>query len=120
MPDAPDVHLAAELISFAITGADQGFGVLVVSHGSSAFAKRKENEDVEIIGTACVNNLISDGFKARNLGIPAQCFMLDYCGCKNHWHKEGFPTEINIGQLNHILGINKLRINEGLTGISGS
>ena len=97
---SPDcrVHQLTEM------GNEQGFGVLIISHGSSAFAKRKENEDVGIIGIACINNLISGGFKAKDLGIPAQCVILDYCGCKNHWHKDGIPTEININQLKKILG----------------
>lgn len=86
-------------------GKEQGFGVLIISHESSAFAKRKEDEDIGIVGIACVSNLISGGFKAKDLGIPAQCVILDYCGCKNHWHKEGFPTEININQLKRIMGV---------------
>ncbi len=88
-------------------GMKLGFGVLVISHESSAFAKRRENEDVGIVGVACINNLISGGFKAKDLGIPAQCILLDYCGCKNHWQKEGITTGINIDRLMQVLGTGK-------------
>lgn len=86
-------------------GEERGFGVLVISHESSTFARRKENEDVGIVGIACVNNLVSGGFKAKDLGIPAQCVLLDYCGCKSHWQRNGFPTEINVDRLMQVLGV---------------
>jgi len=30
--------------------------------------------------------------------------LLDYCGCRYHWHKQGIPTDINLRQLLHVLG----------------
>lgn len=89
-------------------GEKCGFEVLIVPHESSISASRGENpligEDTGVIGIACVLNLISGGWMLRDMDIPAQCVLLDYCGCKNHWSQEGFPTEINIDQLKRILG----------------
>jgi hypothetical protein len=80
-------------------GEEYGFEVYMIPHESSAFSKELLIPgEVGIIGIACVLNLMAGGWRAKSLGIPAQCVLLDYCGCKNHWHKEGFPTDINIEQ----------------------
>lgn len=90
-------------------GETYGFDVIVVPHESSISAgvtkSRLIGEDTGIVGVACVLNLLSGGWALQEMNIPAQCVFLDYCGCKNHWHKEGIPTEINVNQLKHILGI---------------
>ena len=57
------------------------------------------------MGIACVSHLISGGWKAKSLGMPPQCVLLDYCGCRKHWHERGIPTDINFGRLLEILGI---------------
>lgn len=88
---------------------EHGFDVVTIPHKSSISAGRDENsfleKDVGVIGVACVLNLISGGWMLKEMEIPAQCVILDYCGCKNHWSKEGFPTSINIRQIKTILGI---------------
>jgi hypothetical protein len=90
-------------------GKKYDFEVVIVPHGSS-LSKVGSNgsyfdAEVGAIGVACVLNLISGGWMLQGMGIPAQCVLLDYCGCKKHWHKEGIPTEININQLIKALGI---------------
>ena len=82
-------------------GDKHDFEVYIISHESSAFSKSsKEDRDaLGIIGVACISNLIAGGWKADSLGIPAQCVLLDYSSCKNHWDNEGFPTTINVNQL---------------------
>ncbi|WLD29947.1 MULTISPECIES: DUF116 domain-containing protein [unclassified Clostridioides] len=62
-------------------------------------------EDVGIIGVACVLNLISGGWKVKNFGFVPQCVVLDYCGCKNHWHEKGIVTDINVDRLLYTIGI---------------
>ncbi len=90
-------------------GDKRGFEVYIVSHESSAFSKSTEEDrnELGIIGVACVSNLIAGGWKAGSLGIPAQCVLLDYSSCKNHWDREGFPTSINLNQLMRILNTDK-------------
>lgn len=101
----------AECNVFRLTkmGQEHGFRVEVVSHESSISKNRTEhsafNSDTGIVGVACVLNLISGGWLLDSMGIPAQCVLLDYCGCRNHWSREGIPTGINMEQLKRVLGI---------------
>lgn len=87
-------------------GEKYNFDVKIIPHESSAFSKDTTGHGaIGIIGVACVLNLISGGWKAKDLGFVPQCVLLDYCGCSNHWHEEGFPTDINMSQLKRILNI---------------
>ena len=60
-------------------------------------------------GVSCVLTNISGGWETRALGTPAQGVLLDYCGCSWHWHEKGIPTDVNVGQLLHVLGIDQDR-----------
>lgn len=92
-------------------GKENGFDVQVMSHESSISANRANkvnlNSNTGVVGVACVLNLISGGWLLDSMDIPAQCVLLDYCGCKNHWSREGIPTEINVEQLKSVFGISK-------------
>lgn len=82
------------------------FEVLIIPHESSAFKNVKFHYgEVGIVGVACVLNLMSGGWKARRLNLVPQCVILDYCGCKNHWHDEGVVTNININKLRKIFRV---------------
>lgn len=59
--------------------------------------------NIAVIGVACALHLISGGWMLSHQGIAAQCVMLDYCGCKAHWHHEGLPTSLSLRKLTHIL-----------------
>ena len=95
-------------------GDEYGFEVYIVSHESSAFSKstKKDRDELGIIGVACVSNLIAGGWKAVSLGIPAQCVLLDYSSCKNHWDEEGFPTSINLNQLMNLISMERSEIKD--------
>lgn len=56
-----------------------------------------------IVGISCALNLLSGGWMLAERDIPAQCVVLDYCGCKSHWHAEGMPTAIDINELKRVL-----------------
>jgi hypothetical protein len=90
-------------------GRKNGFAVHVLSHESSISKNRQQpeylNSKTGVVGVACVLNLISGGWLLDSMGISAQCVLLDYCGCKNHWSREGIPTEINEAQLLQVLGL---------------
>lgn len=90
-------------------GREYGFDLHVVSHESSISKTRERpdflNRDTGVIGVACVLNLISGGWLLDDMGISAQCVLLDYCGCKAHWSREGIPTQINLDQLERVLGL---------------
>jgi hypothetical protein len=90
-------------------GRKFGFTVHLVPHESSVFSgdagKKLIGEGVGIVGIACVSNLVSGGWKAKGLGLPPQCVLLDHCGCRKHWHSQGIPTDINLGRLREVLAI---------------
>ncbi len=93
-------------------GRKFGFGVFLVPHESSVFSgdagRTLIGEGAGIVGVACVSNLISGGWKAKGLGLPPQCVLLDHCGCRKHWHDQGIATDINMGQLRNVLGLSLL------------
>ncbi|MTI56284.1 DUF116 domain-containing protein [Geosporobacter ferrireducens] len=82
------------------------FRVMVVLHESSISAYNRKDtlfdSHTGVIGVACILNLISGGWMLKDMGIPAQCVPLDYCGCKKHWHDKGIPTCINFKKLQEI------------------
>ncbi len=87
---------------------DADVSVYIVPHESMLFKKGAENilgTDVGLVGVACPLHLISGGWKSKGMGIPAQCVLLDYCGCKNHWDEEGIPTDINYERLEEIMDL---------------
>ncbi|MFO7445713.1 MAG: DUF116 domain-containing protein [Ignavibacteriaceae bacterium] len=87
-------------------GEKDNFKVYIIPHSSDFsqwLRERGVNSGVGTVGVACINNLISGGLELKSLDIPAQCVLLDYCGCKNHWDKEGIPTDLNINQLKTIM-----------------
>jgi hypothetical protein len=87
-------------------GDQKHFEVYIVPHESSAFTEstEKERKQLGILGVACVSNLISGGWKADSMGIPAQCVLLDNCGCK-HWTKENIKTDINQKKLIELIDL---------------
>ena len=79
------------------------FKVYTIPHESLLFNMYdEENNQVGIIGIACVLNLISGGWKALRLGFNPQCIVLDYCGCSNHWMKKPIMTNINYNRLKEL------------------
>lgn len=66
---------------------------------SSQFTKwlkmYQDNDNVALVGVACVLNLLTGGYEMKNLGLASQCVFLDYCGCQKHWHQDGIATDLN-------------------------
>lgn len=88
------------------TAQSEGLEVYIIPHESMLFTGSQMNsstDEVAIIGVACVLQLIEGGWKASSLGLPAQCILLDYCGCKSHWDSEGIITDINYNKLKEII-----------------
>ncbi len=92
-------------------GRKSGFGVFLVPHESSVFSgdagRQLIGEGAGIVGIACVSNLVSGGWKAKGLGLPPQCVLLDHCGCRKHWHEQGIATDINMSRLMQVLDIKR-------------
>lgn len=79
--------------------------ILIVYHESELYKSeyKSENENVGIVGIACVLNLISGGFKAKRIGYIPQCVVLNYSGCTNHWTTNKMPTAIDESRLSKLL-----------------
>lgn len=87
-------------------GRETGFTALLIPHASIAFDRRNAADmpgETGIIGVACLLNLISGGYRAKELGFEPQCVLLNYAGCVKHWHPEGIATSIDLNQLQQIL-----------------
>ncbi len=92
-------------------GKKVGFDVSILPDDLSIFSsgavKSVDDEAVGIVGVSCVLTNPSGGWETKDMGVPAQGVLLDYCGCRYHWHKEGIPTDINTGQLLQVLGFSR-------------
>lgn len=66
----------------------------------------KENNG-GLVGVACALNLIKGGYELKKMNIPSQCVFLNYCGCKEHWHKTGIPTSLDLNRLERVLSLEK-------------
>lgn len=88
---------SCKINQYSKLGERNNFKVSIIHHQSNAFKGREiEKDSIGIIGVTCVLNLIAGGLNAKDLGFVPQCVLLDYCGCREHWHKEGISTNINI------------------------
>ncbi|MFH1195751.1 MAG: DUF116 domain-containing protein [bacterium] len=86
-------------------GKKNDFDVYVIPHASdlTLWAPRKDSPVRGVIASACVTTLVEGGWELKRYGVPAQCVLLDYSGCRKHWCAEGIPTSLNINELKRIL-----------------
>ena len=82
-----------------------GFEVYIVPHASdlSLWSSNENGERRGVIASACVTTLVEGGWELKRYDVPAQCVLLDYCGCKKHWHHEGMQTALNVRELKRII-----------------
>jgi hypothetical protein len=90
-------------------GKKNNFDVYIIPHASdlSLWSPKKDQPKRGVVASACVTTLVEGGWELKRYDVPAQCVLLDFCGCKKHWHKKGFPTELNIRELKRILSTNR-------------
>lgn len=88
--------------------------VILVPHTSSIASTKTDNslftDQSGVIGVSCVLNLISGGWMLEEKGVIPQCVLLDYCGCKNHWHDKGITTCLNVRLLMKVIDTNHIRL----------
>lgn len=83
--------------------------ICIIKHSSEfseILKKWKNQNNIGLVGVACILNLMEGGYQMIEYNIPSQCVMLDYCGCKNHWYKNQEATNLNIEKLKKILNKN--------------
>lgn len=87
------------------TGIRENFEVYIIPHASdlSLWSPAKRKESLGIVASACLTTLVEGGWELKRYNVPAQCVVLDFCGCKKHWHKDGITTQLNVGELKRIL-----------------
>lgn len=80
---------------------DPIYDVYIIPHASdlSLWSPKPGRPLRSVVASACATTLVEGGWELKRYNVPAQCVLLDYCGCKKHWHTEGFPTAFNMKEL---------------------
>lgn len=86
-------------------GVNKNFVVYVIPHASdlSLWAPKVGSVRQGVVASACLTTLVEGGWELKRYGVPAQCVLLDYSGCKKHWHREGIATALNRNELLRII-----------------
>jgi uncharacterized protein len=88
-----------------VLGLKQNFDVCVMPHSTdlSRWAAEPGAPSSGVVGVACLSVLVQGGWELKRYNVPAQCILLNQCGCKKHWHHLGFPTELDMQELKRIM-----------------
>ena len=86
-------------------GLRQNFQVCVLPHSTdlSRWAAKPGAPSSAVVGVACLSVLVQGGWELKRYNIPAQCVLLNECGCKKHWDRKGFSTELDVRELKRIM-----------------
>jgi uncharacterized protein len=96
---------ACHINQIRMLGLKQNFQVMVLPHSSdlSRWAAKPGAPSRGVVGVACLSVLVQGGWELKRYDVPAQCVLLNQCGCKKHWDREGFPTELDVRELKRIM-----------------
>lgn len=88
-----------------LMGLDNDFEVFVIPHASdlSLWSLKEGEPRCGVVASACVTTLVEGDLELKRYGVPAQCVLLDYSGCKKHWHPEGKATSLNHCDMERVL-----------------
>lgn len=91
-----------------VIGKNKNYETYVIPHASNLALWSSENGGQKrgVVASACVTTLVEGGWELKRYGVPAQCVLLDYSGCKKHWHPEGIVTSLNKHELERIVSKN--------------
>lgn len=80
-------------------GIEYNFSVVIVAHSSDLSVTGKSDPaQTGFVGVACAATVIAGGLVLTEKGFPAQCVMLDQCGCR-HWCHKAVTTHLNLSEL---------------------
>lgn len=87
------------------TGKRNNYNVMVIPHSTdlSQWSAKPGEPLTGVVGIACVSVLVQGGWELQRNNIPAQCVLLNECGCKKHWHPTGFPTAVDVRELKQVM-----------------
>ncbi|MGE5314237.1 MAG: DUF116 domain-containing protein [Acidobacteriota bacterium] len=87
------------------TGLRHGFEVAVIPHSSdlSRWAAKPGAPSSGVVGVACLSVLVEGGWELKRYDVPAQCILLNQCGCNKHWHETGITTNVDVRQLRRVV-----------------
>jgi len=88
-------------------GKRHHFEVMVIPHSTNLnlWSTKWGDSTLGVVGVACLSALVQGGWELKRNNIPAQCVPLNECGCKKHWHKDGFPTHLDVRELKRIVAV---------------
>jgi len=86
-------------------GLRENFEVMVIPHSSdlSRWSPKPGRPVTGVVASACPSVLVQGGWELKRYEVPAQCVLLNECGCKKHWHREGFPTQLDVRELKRLM-----------------
>lgn len=101
---SPDCNVNKQRLMGKKSGKEN-FDVYIIPHASdlSLWSSKNGKPKRGVIASACVTTLVEGGWELKRYDVPAQCVLLDYCGCKKHWHNEGLQTSLNVQELKRIV-----------------
>jgi hypothetical protein len=90
-----------------LLGLKQNFDVCVMPHSTdlSRWAAKPGAPSSAVVGVACLSVLVQGGWELKRYNVPAQCVLLNQCGCKKHWDRVGFPTELDVRELKRVINV---------------
>lgn len=86
-------------------GKRKNFDVMVIPHSSdlSQWKSRPGEPKTAVVGVACLSVLVQGGWELQRNNVPAQCILLNECGCQKHWDRAGFPTSLDVQHLHRAI-----------------
>ncbi len=90
-----------------LLGLKQNFDVCVMPHSTdlSHWTAKPGSPSIAVVGVACLSVLMQGGWELKRYNVPAQCVLLNQSGCKKHWDRVGFPTELDIRELKRVINV---------------
>jgi len=86
-------------------GKKNNFDVMVIPHSTDLSQWKTKPGEVPsaVVGVACLSVLVQGGWELQRNNVPAQCILLNECGCKKHWADKGFPTMLDVRELKRVV-----------------
>lgn len=86
-------------------GKRNNFDVMIIPHSTDLSQWKTKPGEVPsaVVGVACLSVLVQGGWELQRNNVPAQCILLNECGCKKHWDNNGFPTMLDVRELKRVI-----------------